>query len=106
MTLILIVQWIATGVLGLFWLGCASSNFVSLINARIHRSSTSLILLLGGIAGVVAMLVCPIPETTRWAWVPAVLDLGCIPAGLAILFSVFTGKFKDTKKDKETEPTS
>ncbi len=95
MTPIEIVQWIATGILGLFWFGCASSNLVSLVNARIHRSSTSLVLFFGGVAGVVAMLICPVPHTTRWAWVPAVLDLGCIPAGLILLFSVFTGKFKN-----------
>ncbi len=96
MTLIVTIQWIATGILGLFWLGCASSNFFSLVNARIQQSSTSLLLFMGGIAGVAAMLVCPIPETTRWAWVPAVLDLGCVPAALVILLSVVTGKFKNT----------
>jgi uncharacterized membrane protein len=105
MSFIIIVRWVVSVILGMFWLYAAVTNLVDLINARVHKSSTSLVLFFGGVAGVVAMLACPIPGTTRWAWVPAVLDLGCVPAGLTILFAVVGGKFKETEQGKEAEPT-
>lgn len=105
MTFVIVIRWIVAAVLALFWLGSSISNLVALINARIHRSPTSLVLFFGGIAGVVAMLACPIPGTNRWAWVPAVLDLGCIPAGLAILVAALAGKFKDIQNERKMEPT-
>ena len=95
MTFIIVVRWIAAVVLALFWLAVSISNLIDIINARIHRSPTTLILFFGGVAGVVAMLVCPISGSNHWAWIPALLDLGCIPAGLVILFGLFRGKFKD-----------
>ncbi|MFC1679882.1 hypothetical protein ACFL2T_06700 [Elusimicrobiota bacterium] len=102
MTLVVGARWAVAGVLALFWLGASVTNLVDLVRAGIHRTSTSLILFFGGIAGVVAMLACPIPGTNQWAWVPAVLDLGCVPAGLIMLFAVVTGKFKDSGDEGAT----
>ncbi len=34
---------------------------------------------IGGISGGLAMLLCPILGTSEFAWIPLVLDLGCLP---------------------------
>jgi len=80
------------------------SNIRDLIHARIHGGSTSLILFFGGIAGLLAMFACPLAGAARWAWVPPLLDPGCIPAGVLILHAVATGKFSESAPASESDP--
>ncbi len=44
---------------------------------------------IGGISGGLAMLLCPILGTSDFAWIPLVLDVGCLPYFplLAFLFA-------------------
>lgn len=82
-------RWFLFGAFAVFWFLCAVRNLVDIVNARIQGASTSLILVFGGLAGVIALLVCPIPGTARWALLPAVLDIGCIPAIILIGLALF-----------------
>ncbi len=95
LTFFTIVRWVVGAILTLIWFGCTISNLIDLINARIHKTPTSLILFFGGLSGIIAVFIFPIPGSNKWAWLPAVLDLGCVPAGLVILFAVISGKFDD-----------
>lgn len=97
------------GVLALFWLWTAVRNAVCMHQARRHRATTSLLLFLGGVAGGLAMLICPLPGTNWWIWVPAMLDVGSIPAGLAIVYAVATGKVEpedDAKGSDDNGPNT
>lgn len=78
-------QWVFTGIFGLMWGLIAGSNWFSLVDAYRRGGATSLTLFLGGIFGAVAMLVCPLPGLKLWAWVPALLDPGSIPALVRML---------------------
>ena len=81
-----ITRWVFAVICGLFWLLCAVGNITSIISAIRRHGSTSLILLVGGVSGVIAVLVCPIPGLWVWCWVPALLDIGTLPALIAMLF--------------------
>jgi len=85
-----IIRWVFAGILAAVWLLFAAGNASSLIAAALRRGSTSLVLFAGGIAGALSLLISPLPGTARWAWVPAILDMGCIPAVFAICYGLIT----------------
>lgn len=70
------ISWIATWCLGGFWLLCAVGNVASLVRIAFTGGSTSLIPFMGGVAGVIACLICPLPGSWRYAPLPFVLDIG------------------------------
>jgi hypothetical protein len=86
--------WFPFTLFGVMWLLITISNVSSLIDARRYGDSDSLTLFLGGGAGVIAVLICPIPDIWIWAWVPALLDPGCIPAFLRNLYGQLIEKRK------------
>ena len=72
----------------------AAGNFVSIVSAARRHGSTSLGLVFGGVAGVAAVLMCPIPGIWIWSWVPALLDIGSLPALAAMIYGSVTKKPK------------
>ncbi len=90
MAIINIIRWVFAGLLAAVWLLFAIGNASSMIEAARRKGSTSLTLFVGGIAGALSLLICPLPGTARWAWAPAVLDMGCIPAAFAIGYALIT----------------
>lgn len=98
-------QWIPVTFFGLTWLLIAIANVTSLINARRYGDSASLTLIIGGCAGVIAVLICPIPDTWMWAWVPALLDPGCIPA-LPRILRAYREKKRLREANQRTEATT
>lgn len=78
--------WLPSLLLGTLWLLIAAGNASCLIAAYQRNGSTSLVLFVGGIFGGLAALISPWPALRPWAWVPAALDPGCIPALLLILW--------------------
>ena len=92
------MQWFPFTFFGLTWLLITIANVTSLINARRYGDSGSLTLIIGGCAGVIAMLVCPIPDTWMWAWVPVLLDPGSILAAPRIL-----NAFREKKRKREAD---
>lgn len=43
------------------------------------RSGVSFVPIVGGVAGVAACIVLPVAGAARWAWLPLLLDVGCLP---------------------------
>jgi hypothetical protein len=80
-------QWVFTGSFGLMWVLIAGSNWFYVWDAYRRGGGTSLTLFLGGVFGAVAVLVCPLPGLKPWAWLPALLDPGSLPALVRILRS-------------------
>ena len=93
MTALDITRWIFAVLFGLLWLLCTVANIGSVISAARRHGSTSLVLCIGGISGFIAVLVCPIPGLWVWCWVPALLDIGTLPAVAAMIY----GKLIKTK---------
>lgn len=79
------LPWLIPGTLGLTWVLFAMGNACSLIGAWRRGESTSLSLFIGGIFGAIAVISAPIEGTAMWFWVPMLLDVGCLPAALAML---------------------
>ena len=90
-----ISHWLIAGLFALFWGLCAGNNWFYVIQACRRMGSTSLTLILGGIAGALALFVAPVDGLWQWFWVPMLLDPGCLPALVMILHQRIFGA-KDT----------
>jgi hypothetical protein len=86
MSAIDIIRWVLAGLLAGTWLLIAGGHVLSLIGAAIRKGSTSFIPVIGGVAGALSLLVCPLPGSSYWAWLPPILDLGCIPMLIAMAY--------------------
>jgi hypothetical protein len=86
------MRWVLTGLLGLISLWCTGLNYSCVYLWLARREHHSLGPLVGGVAGMLAMLVCPISAVHRWAWLPLVLDLGCGLLFLNLLYAIFVLK--------------
>jgi len=80
-TILDVIRWILASALALVWLAFASWNAWSfLISLGFGRPRPRYTWpLIGGLAGALAMVLCPLPGSSLWLWVPLVLDAGCIP---------------------------
>src|ERR1035437_3360572 len=97
--------WFPFAFFGLTRLLITIANVTSLINARRYGESTSLTLLIGGCAGIIAVLVCPIPDIRIWAWVPFLLDPGSILA-LPRILNAYREKKRQREANQRTEATN
>lgn len=68
------------------------SNWFVVLNWISGRKRASLIPLIGGFLGLVALLVSPNPVLRRWWWVGLVLDPGCLPMVLGAAWRELNGK--------------
>jgi len=84
------VAWIPVALLGSFSTYVISMNVAAVYLGLFRREHHSLGPLLGGGAGAIAMLLCPLPGVRSWAWVPLVVDPGCLYASLAFAYSLLT----------------
>ena len=82
------LRWVFSGALGLVgcWVIILNFSVVFLWYAR--RQHHSFIPLLGGCVAAVAMLVCPLPAVARLAWIPLIIDLGCLYSFLGFIYAV------------------
>lgn len=62
---------------------CISINAVVLFRSLFGKAPSSGIPWIGGILGLIALVVCPLPFAWRWCWVPIVIDWGSLPGTLA-----------------------
>lgn len=61
------------------------ANFGLIVRARKSQNRGSLIPLIGGLAGVVALGILPINGSMKWAWLPLILDFTWLIAALTLL---------------------
>lgn len=90
MTKVDIILWILAGTLAVVWLLFVLGNIMSIIGTFCSKRPTSLGLFVGGIAGALGLLLCPLPGTGRWVWLPPLLDIGCLPAAILMCHAAFT----------------
>ena len=83
-----LLAWIASGVLALLGIWIIILNYSVVISWYLHRRSHSRIPLLGGLSLMAGMLASPLPTVARYAWVPLVIDLGCLHLLVTFLYVV------------------
>jgi len=84
-----LLTWILVAFLSSFSIYIISMNFTCVFLSLSRGKHHSIGPLLGGGAGSLATLLCPLPEFHSWAWVPLVVDPGCLFMALALAYSVF-----------------
>ena len=84
-----VVAWILGALLALFSLYVISMNLCCVYLGLFRREHHSIGPLLGGGSGTLAMFLIPLPELRPWAWVPLVIDPGCLYAAVALGYVVF-----------------
>jgi len=71
-------RWIFSGLFALLGSWIIILNYSTVVSWYRHRRHSSRIPLLGGLCLMAGMLASPLPGVTRYAWVPLVIDLGCL----------------------------
>ena len=73
------IRW-ATGVICLGVFGYAAvANVVILYRAWFLNGKSSLIPVVGGLFGMLGLLIMPSGKLIWFAWVPLLMDIGCLP---------------------------
>lgn len=88
-----LLRWILAGLLGLVGCWLIVLNFSVVYLWYVRREHHSFIPLLGGCLAALAMLACPLPGVVRFAWIPLIVDLGCLFSVLGFVYAVVRGCF-------------
>lgn len=72
------IRWVVTTALGGLGAWVIACNFACITMWLAHRRHASLVPLVGGLLTSAALLACPIRGSFRFAWVPLVIDPGCL----------------------------
>lgn len=89
------LAWIASGALALLGSWITILNYSAVVSSYRHARHHSLIPLLGGVGLAAAMLLIPLPRVAQFAWLPLVIDLGCLYALVGLLYAVVVqGSFR------------
>jgi hypothetical protein len=93
-----IFRWLIALVFGLFGWLLIFVNFRIVYVWMVRREHHSWIPLVGGLFAFVGMGCCPLRQIQRWAWVPAVIDIGyCVSVmtiGLLMELNAWRGRKK------------
>ena len=74
------VRWIAAAVLfGLFAIGAAGNAIIVGAGLATRRRQPSLVPIVGGLAGAVALAIVPIAHVRAYWWIPLFADIGAVP---------------------------
>ena len=99
MEVIYYARW-TVGILCLVCFGVAAVQNLRIIhNAWFREGRSSLIPVVGGIIGMLGWVIVPLPQFIWFAWIPLLLDIGCVPALAIGLIQAYS----DTKKDGGSE---
>ena len=69
-------------------------NWVLLIDAQLFHRNHSLVPLVGGVAGAIALAICPFDSLRPLWWTPLVFDPGCALLLVACLIAVLVWGIK------------
>ena len=80
------IWWILAFLLGAVFVWLATLNATVVWQGGFRRKKTSSwIPLVAGVCGSLALVVAPLPQASRWWWIPLILDWGSIPGLLFTL---------------------
>jgi hypothetical protein len=86
------IRWIIGGAAALVAIITVLGNFGIIARWLLFRKTGSLVPLLGGVLGSVALLILPAAATRRLWWGPFLLDPGCSWLGVALLRKILLRK--------------
>lgn len=67
-------------------------NYGVALRYLLRRQEGSLLPILGGLLACAGMLLYPSGMLRPWAWIPLILDIGCLPMVFAALWAVIRGR--------------
>jgi hypothetical protein len=72
-------RWVAGGVaLGLGGL-TSLGNWMTLIGLIVTRGRSSFVPFIGGVLAAIGLLILPVADLWKWAWIPLFADFGTLP---------------------------
>jgi hypothetical protein len=83
---------ILSGILGLLGAWIIVGNWWLVLRWYIFRKHDSLIPLFGGLLFALAMFIYPEPRVRHLAWIPFLVDLGCVVSIPGFFYAVFVLK--------------
>jgi hypothetical protein len=90
-----VIRWLLAILLALLGLGVIVRNYVLVYFMLFRTTSKSVVPLIGGGLLSVACLLCPALPDPEWAWIPLVVDPGClglfVVAVIAVILMIRTG---------------
>jgi hypothetical protein len=86
------IRWIIGGAAALASIATVLGNFGIIARWVLFRKTGSLVPLLGGVLGSVALLILPVAAPGRLWWDPFLLDPGCSWLGVALLRKILPRK--------------
>lgn len=102
-----IFAWFLTIVLCLFFvLGAGANAHILFIAGRRPKEgghTPSIIPLVPGLLGMVGCLSSPADWLRQWAWVPLILDVGCVPYLLLALIALTVERLRRSSKEEAAE---
>ena len=76
--------WTLAVILFLFFLWIGAMNTVVIpLHWWLYKKHSSMVPLLGGLLGTVALIIVPLDGARFWWWVPLIVDLGSAPLMVA-----------------------
>jgi hypothetical protein len=94
-----ILRWLAGG--GALALGGLISlgNWVTLIGIIVTKGRSSFVPFIGGVLAAIGMLILPVADFWRWAWIPLFADFGTLPMWI---WALVANRFDKTIPPKTT----
>ena len=89
-----LVRVLGAGILGVIFAVGAVGNVWVLLRFYVRGTPASLVPLVSGMSGALALAVLPVPRAWRWAWIPPLLDLGCVPMVAGALGGVLVRRWR------------
>ncbi len=87
----------------LFVLGSVQCNaYILFLRWYLRRQPGSSILVVGGVAGALALWLSPFEGLRRYWWIPLFVDLHCAPLLVCLAYGVCTGKYPPKQPPGET----
>jgi hypothetical protein len=79
------MRWVAFYIASCVFIAVSSANMVYTILWALKRKRNSFVPVIGGLAGLIAMLIVPIEGARKLAWIPLFVDVGCLPLVIAAI---------------------
>jgi hypothetical protein len=101
----IILRWLITLMLGIVGAWLTALNWSCVVSWYARRRHSSMFPLIAGVSLALALIACPIAGSARWAWIPLIVDPGCLLLIiLTIPLVIMTRGFRyDLNQDQEQE---